>query len=238
MLHIFDGGFLAHHSDAVAQLNAQIGGGKQSHTATVDACHIHAIVVAESERAQSLAVDIGLSDHNAARYELAVDSVPVHRVFVEVGFFLFAKEQRHCRAGGFVGDYKYAVVFVEHRFARRDNHFAIVPQARNDEFLVGDFCQFADALAKHAGIIHMVCSHESAIFGGVGGNIHAAIMTKHLLHHQQCQNHTHHAQRISDSSSQSGTAGGLMKLGKGLLSSTEGWSVGGGTTHHTHRIGQ
>jgi len=76
------------------------------------------------ERAQSLAVDIGLSDHDAARDELAVDSVPVHRVFVEVGFFLFAKEQRHCRAGGFVGDYKYAVVFVEHSLRLR-NHYGV-----------------------------------------------------------------------------------------------------------------
>ena len=172
-----------------------------------------------------------------SRDELCINRVPVDVVFVPILFFVFAKEcgeHVHLR---FEGDDEESVAFFQHRLGIGQNHFTFSPNARYHKFgVLRMMHHIVDVFAKECRIFHTIGSDERLFV--VVGVFAFVVALQPSAHDHQDNDDAHHADGVGDGTTQGGYCRGLSQLFECLLCSTEGRSVGGGTTKHSHEIGK
>lgn len=125
--YVVDSFLLADDRQPVAELQHEVGRGKELYAGARHTGNVDAVAIAEPERAEFLSVDFGARDYEVTRDERGVDGVPVDIVLVPVLLLLSA--ENHAQFGLLLvgGDCKQTVAFGEDGVGVGYCDLAVVP---------------------------------------------------------------------------------------------------------------
>ena len=234
---MLDRGGFAHDRQAVAHLQTQVGGGQQLYARAVDAADVDAVIVAQAQRGEFLAVDFGARHEDALRGELAVDGVPVDVLRVPVLLFLLSEDQAQRIGLARGGDHEDDVVLLQRLVGGGNRNLPFAPDPRNDEVVVALRSDLVDAFAEDGRVGQVVAGDED-VFPVFGVRLrHVGGADEELADEDDGQDDAHHAQRIGHGAAQGGAAGVDAHLLQRLLRRSERRGVGRGAAQDARHVG-
>ena len=234
---MLDRGGFAHDRQAVAHLQTQVGGGQQLYARAVDAADVDAVIVAQAQRGELLAVDFGARHEDALRDELAVDGVPVDVLRVPVLLFLLSEDQAQRIGLARGGDHEDDVVLLQRLVGGGNRNLPFAPDPRNDEVVVALRSDLVDAFAEDGRVGQVVAGDED-VFPVFGVRLrHVGGADEELADEDDGQDDAHHAQRIGHGAAQGGAAGVDAHLLQRLLRRSERRGVGRGAAQDARHVG-
>ena len=237
LLDVADRLRLAHDRQAVAQLQSQVGRGEQLHARTVNAADVDAVVVAQAQCRELLAVDFGARHQDALRHELSVHRVPVDVLRVPVLLLLFAEDEPQGVGLVAVGDDQNDVVALQLPVRRGNRDLSVAPEARDDEVVVALGGDVVDALAEDGGIREVVAGDEEVLLVLGVGSRHVRRADEEFAQGDDRQDDAHDPQRIGHRAAQRRAVGIEPRLLEGLLRRAECRGVGRGAAEDTRHVG-
>ena len=228
---------LAHHNDAVAQLEQQVGLGDEVDTGTADARDGDVEGLAQLEVAQALAVDGGVGDDEALGSEVVgLDSLPLGHVHVNAR----TDEEREGLDLERRGHEEDLIAHAEGgvRLGQLDVVGALMEHAGDHTLTAEELLYLADGVAAHGVVVHLkgdgfemlgillvALHHDAALI--------VEVDTEDALEHDDAQDNTYHTQGIGHGIAlRDGGVGLPGHVVEGLLGGTHTGGVGHRTAEH------
>ena len=228
---------VAHHGEAVAHLEAQVGRGQEVDAGAVHAGAVELVAVVEAERAQGYAVVFALGHHYAAREHGRGGRLPVH---LHLGTY------HGLEAVGVVGRAYDQELVADVDVGRRlgYHHLAVgAHQARHHEVGLHHVVELEEGLAVDQGVGHLAAQQKGLELRVFLFFFDLLYLVVHLhaeypLDDEHGQDDAHHAQGVGGGIAAGHEVGLLGTVGHyahGLLRGGETGGVGHGAAHNAHQ---